>query len=340
MMAKSTLLVSAVWLLLVLSVQAQDDLQSVLSPDQATNTAAAPATAAADTNGVEAVPLPVPAIDASLPTEAADAAFADEPPPPPPTPSPLADDASAAESSSPPVRGPAPALAYDREGLARDMNLGVAMKRSAGEGVPVIGVIVGSPAARAGIKPGDTLLTIHDQAVTDPQQVADIYHDQAGNEDLVIAVRDKTGLVELVKVSAVPPPALAPDPGVPAPANYYPGAPPTDGYVGAAVPGQPMTRQYVYRAAPGYAGGYLYRGGPAYGVTIGNRRSGVSMSFGSGGYGYGPGYGYGGFGGYGGYGGGYYGRGLGYGGYGPGYGYGRGSGISFGRGGVGIRIGF
>jgi serine protease DegQ len=74
------------------------------------------------------------------------------------------------------------------------------------EGALVAGVLRGSPADTAGIKPGDILLAVNDKPVKDPQTMLDLIADQKPSEVVPFKLRRANALVDAqVKIGKRPP---------------------------------------------------------------------------------------------------------------------------------------
>lgn len=202
-------------------------------------------------------------------------------------------------------------------------------------GLRVQGVIVGSPAQAAGVRPNDIILEVNGQEVGNGdllmQKVESVSVSRAGDartltvDDTYETARDELSRRLRNSSSAVPAPQPATDSSAvrrsySVPRTTY-SAPQSYRY--APRYNSPSTYSRYYRSSP-----YSYRSG--YGATYYRSRPSVSIGIGvgTGGF-YGPGRGF-------------YGPGRGRGFYGPGFGpafYGRGrSGVGISIGGIGIRF--
>lgn len=245
---------------------------------------------------------------------------------PPPEPMPASEPVAAPQGTTPVVSG----------GEMRAYNFGVSYVPT-NAGLEVKGVIVGSPAQAAGVRPNDTIVSVNGQPVEGQQSldsgIAQTVGVMRNGQVQSLTVGGHTTGVTTQRAIATPAPPSAtyavPKTTYSAPQSYrY--APAYNTY--RSVP------NYSYRSAsPYYNRGYSYRSynRPSVTIGLGIGSSGYGRGYGYpgmryGGYGRGPGYGYGR--GYGGYGRGY----GGYGGYGRGYGGRSGVGISIG--GIGIRF--
>ncbi|HJW04133.1 MAG TPA: PDZ domain-containing protein, partial [Azospira sp.] len=74
------------------------------------------------------------------------------------------------------------------------------------EGAIIAGVLRGSPADGAGIKPGDILLAVGGQAVKDPQVMLDLIANLKPGSSVPFKLRRQQNLLELpVKIGKRPP---------------------------------------------------------------------------------------------------------------------------------------
>jgi serine protease DegQ len=74
------------------------------------------------------------------------------------------------------------------------------------EGALIAGVVRGSPADRAGVRPGDVLLSVNGKAVTDPQVMLDLIAELKPEEKAAFRLRRDRSILELqVRIGKRPP---------------------------------------------------------------------------------------------------------------------------------------
>lgn len=120
------------------------------------------------------------------------------------------------------LRGTLRAILASQVDVARRAALGVTFSKSAHGGVRILGVVAGSPAAKAGLKVGDRILAIDDQPVTSYNEVVRLIGESRPGSDMKIDV-DRYGLegtlhaslTGLPQVFSVPPAVVRPPLAVP-----------------------------------------------------------------------------------------------------------------------------
>ena len=120
------------------------------------------------------------------------------------------------------LRGVLRATLAGQSDVARRAALGVTLSKSAHGGVRVLQVVSASPADKAGLKIGDRILAIDDQAVTSYSDAIRVIGESDPGSDMKIEV-DRYGLVGIVHASLTGFPQVF---SVPRPAARLPAAPP------------------------------------------------------------------------------------------------------------------